>query len=209
MVINTHIGGKWTWQGDKGPICHDSRCHIGTAQCPTCPFHITDLWERSSKPSPALILSRFAPMVTMDWSQIHGSTVIDLEPSNQPLNHLTNQIFTRAAFTTTFGSQPRPYNRKVVESYTGRCPYHVAQHPCLLHQLPTLPISTPTTSRHYKRGSGARWSSAPSHFITPNESSSQAKLCKSTTQKQKIGRVMRSLGRSQGCRHPLHLCFDG
>ena len=63
-----------------------------------------------------------------------------------------------------FGSQPRPYDRKAVESYVGRRPYHTAQLPSLLPQLPSLPISTPTTSRHYKRGSGAWWRRATISF---------------------------------------------
>jgi hypothetical protein len=38
--------------------------------------------QQSSKPSLASILSRFAPKVMMEWFWIHGSTVMDLEPSN-------------------------------------------------------------------------------------------------------------------------------
>jgi len=121
--------------GGQGPTCHASRPHHDAARCPTCPFHITDPWERSSKPSPALILSWFAPMVTMEWSWIHGSTVMDLEPSNRPLNLLIGQIFTRATFTTVFGSQPNHYDRKAVQSNAGRCPYHAAWCPSYLHHL--------------------------------------------------------------------------
>ena len=67
------------WQGAKGPTCHAGQCHIGVTWCPTCPFHITDPWERLPKPSQALIQCRFAPMVMMEWSWIHGSTVMDLQ----------------------------------------------------------------------------------------------------------------------------------
>jgi hypothetical protein len=122
MVTNTHIVGKWMWQGGQEPTCHAGQPHHGATRCPTCPFHVTDPWERSSKTSPALILSRFAPMVMMEWSWIHGSTVMDLEPSNRPWNRLTSQIFACAAFTTAFGSQPRPYDGKAVKSYVGRHP---------------------------------------------------------------------------------------
>ena len=82
MLKKMDKGGKWTWQGGHRPTCHTGRPHHGVAQCPTCPFHVTDLWERSSKPSPTLILSRFAPMVMMEWSWIHGSTIKGLEPFN-------------------------------------------------------------------------------------------------------------------------------
>ena len=135
MVTNTHIEGKWTCQGAKGPSCHAKQCHIAVARCPTCPFHVTDPWERLPKPSQALIQCRFAPMVTIEWSWIHGSTIMDLEPSNQPWNCLTYQISTCADFTTTFGSQPRPYDRKAVNSRAGRRPYHAARCPSYLHHL--------------------------------------------------------------------------
>jgi hypothetical protein len=78
---------------------------------------------------PSVDLSRFASMVTMEWSWIFGSTVMDLEPSNRTWNYLTGQIFTRAAFTTAFGSQPRPYDRKAVKSRVGRCPTYAARRP--------------------------------------------------------------------------------
>ena len=68
---------------------------------------------------PCIDLSQFASMVMMEWSWIHGSTVMDLDPSNQPWTQLTDQIFTCAAFITTFGSQPRTYDRKVVQSNAG------------------------------------------------------------------------------------------
>ena len=135
MVTNTHIGGKWTWQGAKGPTCHIGRCHIGTTRCPSCPFHITDPWERLPKPSQALIQCRFAPMVMMEWSWIRGSTVMDLEPSNRPWNRLTYQILICVDFPTTFGSQPRPYDRKAVKSRAGWCPYHAAPCPSYFHRL--------------------------------------------------------------------------
>jgi hypothetical protein len=68
-------------------------------------------------------------MVMMEWSWIHGSTVMDVEPSNQPPNHFTCQILTYADFTTAFGSQPRPYDQNVVKSRVGWRAYHAAQRP--------------------------------------------------------------------------------
>jgi hypothetical protein len=78
---------------------------------------------------PCVDLSRFASMVTMEWSWIHGSTVMDLEPSNRPWNHFTGQIFTHATFTPALGSQPRPYDQKAVKSRAGRCPTYAARCP--------------------------------------------------------------------------------
>jgi len=84
---------------------------------------------------PCVDLSWFASMVMMEWSWIRGSTVMDLEPSNRPWNRLTYQISTCADFTTSFGSQPRPYDRKAVNSRAGRRLYHATQHPSHLHHL--------------------------------------------------------------------------
>ena len=120
MLKKMDKGGKWTWQGGQGPTCHVCRPHHGAARCAKWPSHITDLRERLPKPSQALIQCRFAPMVMMEWFWVHGSTVMDLEPSNRPWNRLTCQISTCADFTTAFGSQPRPYDRKAVKSRAGR-----------------------------------------------------------------------------------------
>jgi hypothetical protein len=135
MVKKMDKGGKWTWQGGQGATCHTDWPHHGTARCPTCPFHINDPWERSSKPSPALILSPFAPMVMMVWSWIHGSTITDLDPSSRPWNRLTGQIFACATFTIAIGSQPRPNDQKAMKSRASRRPYHVARRPSNLHCL--------------------------------------------------------------------------
>ena len=128
-------GGKWTWQGGEGPTCHVVRPHHGATRCAKWPFHITDPKERLPKPSQALIQCRFALVVMMKWSWIHGSTMMDLEPSNRPWNCLTYPILSCADFTTTFGSQSRPYNRKTVKSRANRRPYHAAQRPSYLHRL--------------------------------------------------------------------------
>ena len=47
---------------------------------------------------PCVDLSQFASMVMMEWSWIHGSTIMDLDPSNRPPNHFTCQISTCANF---------------------------------------------------------------------------------------------------------------
>jgi hypothetical protein len=73
---------------------------------------------------PCVDLSRFASMATIEWSWIPGSIVILLEGSNRPWNRLTYQILTYANFTTAFGSQTRPYDRKAVKSRAGRHHYN-------------------------------------------------------------------------------------
>jgi len=67
MVQNIYKGGKWMWQGALGSLGHIGWCHIGASRCPTCPCNITDPWERSSKASPPLIVSSFAPRDMMEW----------------------------------------------------------------------------------------------------------------------------------------------
>jgi hypothetical protein len=92
-----------TWAHRPAPLGHRMAPHVPPWHCP----HHRSMGA-SPQALPCVDLSWFASMVMMEWSWIHGSTVKDLEPSNQPPNHITSQIFTRAAFTTTFGSQPRP-----------------------------------------------------------------------------------------------------
>ena len=129
--------------GRLGPTCHVARGHHGAARCAKWPDHVINPWERLPKPSQALIQCQFAPRVRMERPWITWSTVIHMEAFNQPWNRFTCQISTCAGFTTTFGSQPRPYNQKAVESYAGRRPYHAAQSPSLLHRPSLLPISSP------------------------------------------------------------------
>ena len=81
MVKKMDKGGKWMWQGGQGPTCHAGQPHHGSTHCAMWPSHITDLWERLPKPSQMLIQCRFTSMVTMEWSWIHRSTIMDLEPS--------------------------------------------------------------------------------------------------------------------------------
>ena len=117
-----------------GPTSHPTRAPPDPP-CATlhCPCHRSV--GAAPQALPSIDLSQFASMATMEWSWIQGSTVMDLEPSNRPWNRFTDQIFTCAAFTTTFGSQPRPYDRKAVKSRVGRRPYHAARRPCYLHRL--------------------------------------------------------------------------
>jgi hypothetical protein len=56
---NTHIGGKWTWQGGHGPICRVSRCHLGAARPHKWRYHVTDPWEKLYKAYLASIQCRF------------------------------------------------------------------------------------------------------------------------------------------------------
>jgi hypothetical protein len=91
-------------------------------------------------------LSRFASMVMTVWSWIHGSTIMDLEPSNRPPNQFPVQIFACATSTTAFGSQPRPYDRKVVKSRAGPCPHHAAWHPSVAQSPPPTSSLPPCTS---------------------------------------------------------------
>jgi hypothetical protein len=92
-----------------------------------CPCH--RFMGATPQALPRVDLSRFASMVTMERSWIHGSTVMDLKPSYWPWNRLTSQIFTCATFTTTFGSQPRPYDQKAVKSRASRHPTYIARCP--------------------------------------------------------------------------------
>jgi hypothetical protein len=114
-------------------------------------------------------LSRFASMVMMQWSWIHGSTDMDLEPSNRLPNHFTCKISTCANFTTAFESQPRPYDRKAVKSRAGRCPYHATRRPtftkpaqfwisCTLAQVEQCGASICVGSRSVTTKGGEGWS---------------------------------------------------
>jgi hypothetical protein len=100
---------------------------FGRRSAPQVPWHLPRHQSMGATPQalPCVDLSQFASMVMM----IHGSTIIDLEPSNRPPNHFTGQIFARAAFATTFGSQPRPYDRKAVKSRADQRPTYAAWRP--------------------------------------------------------------------------------
>ena len=121
MVKKMDKGGKWMWQGGQGPTCHDDRPH---RRCPMCQVARPHHRSMGAAPQalPCVDLSWFASMVMMEWSWIHGSNVMDLQPSNRPPNQFTYQILTCADFTTTFGSQPRPYDRKAVKSRAAGAP---------------------------------------------------------------------------------------
>ena len=37
-----HIGGKWKWHEDLGPLGGAVRPHLGAARCPLAPYDVTD-----------------------------------------------------------------------------------------------------------------------------------------------------------------------
>ena len=104
------------------PFGHVSQRHLGTRQCPRGLCYVTDPSERSSKASPPLVLCWFASRVKIEWPWIHGSTVIDLEPSSRPWNPLPMQITDIPAMQPPLGSDPSPLEGKAVEPRAGRRP---------------------------------------------------------------------------------------
>jgi len=63
-IKNQALEAIWSNVGHHRPLGGATWPHKDVARCPTCPCHITDPWERSSKASPPLISS---------WFNIKGS----------------------------------------------------------------------------------------------------------------------------------------
>jgi hypothetical protein len=99
-VVGSH---GTTWAHQSALLRHRPGPHVQPWHCPR-----HQSMGAASQALPSIDLSQFASMVMMKWSWIQGSTVMDLEPSNRPPNHITGQIFTRATFTTAFGNHQGP-----------------------------------------------------------------------------------------------------
>jgi hypothetical protein len=67
------------------------------------------------------------------FSWIEGPTVIQRGASNRLKHRPIVEILALAAFVTTIGSYPGPYNAKAVEPRAGWRPLEAAQRPSFLH----------------------------------------------------------------------------
>ena len=80
-IKNQALEAIWSKVGHYRPLG-------GAARCPTCPYHITDPWEKSSKASPPLISSQFNIKGSKGASHgslmCHGSTTNMTNISKHP-----------------------------------------------------------------------------------------------------------------------------
>jgi len=118
----------------------------------TCTHPITHISPHSHSPEPMTSVhsSWFAPLDEMELTQIHRPTLIGLEASNRP----PVQISARATPTTTYGSQPAPYDAKTVHPRAARRHYAAARRPRVATDL--LAAYKYPLTLHYKYG---MWSS--------------------------------------------------
>jgi hypothetical protein len=131
---------------------------------PMWPCHITDPWERLHKASPSLIQCRFDQWTR--WSGLGSMGPLsstwkaptDLQTAFLP-KQPTYMPCDRHLESNQGPKIKRRWNPTSADALDdiARCPRH--------SNRPTWwPISAPTASTHYKRGSGVRWRSAPYTF---------------------------------------------
>ena len=131
LVQNSEENG----QGRQVDVAERPGAHMPRRLAPWCRPVCQVAWpcHRSVGATPQA-LSSVDPMsvctdghngVVLDpWVHCHGLGALQPTP-----NHFTCKISTCADFTIAFGSQPGPYNRKVVKSRAGRRHYHAARRP--------------------------------------------------------------------------------
>jgi hypothetical protein len=141
-LMETSGRDRKTW-GHLGPLTDPTRAPL-VPPCATLALSMSPIHGSCSISSPmhwfkSVCINGHDGMVLDAWVHYHGLGAPQL--TSKPL-YL--QISTCVYFTTTFGSQPRLYNQKVVKSRADRRPYHAAQCP----SVAPLPLLRTHTRKH-------------------------------------------------------------